>query len=543
MSNSGNGIIIPITATEDVSDALNDIAGAAEDTGNTVTNAMGSTEEAFDTAARGSGRLGKGLDFVSGAGTQLADGMGALSDGISTFSDYQKLSAQRADEQKRKFLDVEQAMQDVASAASDLRQAQLDLNTSVLDGKQGQLDYEAALVAKDQAILDAEMNQKAYNAAVKEHGATSEEAKQAAIDLKNSQLELNQANLDSEVALNDVAQFTEDGRVAQEDATQATLDAKGAQLDLNEAQREAAPNTDLQNWGQSMSDVAPLIMAAVGAIDLLVLANTALHASFVKSAASAVASAIATAATTVATQVAAAAQWVWNIAMLANPIGLVIAAVVLLIGVIVLIATKTTWFSDLWEWIWGKIGDPVKATWDWIKSASEAVWNGLVKGVTWVRDMFGAVWKWIASSATSYFQTVLSIPGKIANAFSSVANAILSPFRTAFNGIARAWNNSVGRFSFSVPDWVPGIGGKGWSIPNMPTLATGGDVMRSGLAFIHKGERITPASAVGLVPDKSSGSGGSSAVGFFGDLDTLLAQLIMKLIRDGYITISPQAIV
>lgn len=536
-----DGIRINVTAEEDVTEALEDIQNAAEETSDVVTNAMGSTEEAFDTAARGSGRFGKALDFASGAGAQLAGGMSAVSDGISTFSDYSKLAAQRADEQKRKLLDVDQAMQDVEQSAGDLRQAQLDLNQSVLDGQQGQIDFEQALIDKNQAILDAETAQKAYNDAVKEHGPKSAEAKQAAIDLTQAQADLKQANLDADQALADVAQSTEDGKQATMDATQATIDAKGAQLDLNEAQREAVPSSDLQKFGQTMGDIAPLIMATVGAIDLLILANTALQASFVKNAASAVASAVATAATTTATQIAAAAQWVWNIAMLANPIGLVIAAVVILIGVIVLIATKTTWFSDLWEWIWGKIGDPVKAAWAYISDLAIQTWNGLAKGVKWIGDVISSVWKFIKDTAVSNFNVIIGIPGKIASAFASVANAIISPFRNAFNGIARAWNNSVGKFSFTVPDWVPGVGGKGWSIPNMPTLATGGDVMRSGLAFIHKGERIVPASARGLT---SAGAHAPIILGikFTGDLDTFLAQLFMKLVREGYITFPSTAI-
>ncbi len=503
---SPNGVRINVTAEEDVSDALNDVADAAENTSNTVTNAMGSTEEAFDTAARGAGRFGKGLDFASGAGTQLAEGMGAVSEGIATFSDYSKLAAQRADEQKRKLLDVDQAMQDVTQSAGDLRQAQLDLTQSVIDGKQGQIDFEQSLIDKNQAMLDAEAAQKDYNDAVKEHGAGSAEARQAALDLTQAQADLKQANLDSEQALQDVAQYTEDGKQAQMDATQAAIDAKGAQLDLNEAQREAVPATELQSWGQKLGDVAPLIMATVGAIDLLILANTALNASMIKSAASAVASAVATGAQATASGIAAAAQWVWNIAMLANPIGLVIAAVVILIGVIVLIATKTTWFSDIWEWVWGKIGDPVKAAWAYISDLAVQTWNGLVKGIKWVGDVFAGIWKFIKDSAVSNFNMVISIPGKIANAFASVANAIISPFRNAFNGIARAWNNSVGRFSFTVPDWIPGVGGKGWSIPNIPTLATGGTVMRSGLAMIHKGEELTPAAVAGLGSNRGGGA-------------------------------------
>jgi hypothetical protein len=38
--------------------------------------------------------------------------------------------------------------------------------------------------------------------------------------------------------------------------------------------------------------------------------------------------------------------------------------------------------------------------------------------------------------------------------------------------------------SFSVPDWVPGLGGKGWDVPDIPMLANGGIVTRPTLALI-----------------------------------------------------------
>ena len=49
-------------------------------------------------------------------------------------------------------------------------------------------------------------------------------------------------------------------------------------------------------------------------------------------------------------------QWLLNAAMTANPIGLIVLAIVALVGIIVLIATKTTWFQTIWNAIWSKIG-------------------------------------------------------------------------------------------------------------------------------------------------------------------------------------------
>src|SRR5688500_4978117 len=49
------------------------------------------------------------------------------------------------------------------------------------------------------------------------------------------------------------------------------------------------------------------------------------------------------------------AQAIFNAVMLANPIVLIIVAIAALIAIIVLIATKTDWFSKLWDKVWGFI--------------------------------------------------------------------------------------------------------------------------------------------------------------------------------------------
>ncbi len=64
---------------------------------------------------------------------------------------------------------------------------------------------------------------------------------------------------------------------------------------------------------------------------------------------------------------------------------------------------------------------------------------------------------------------------------------ILGIYKGIFNAIASLWNNTFGKLSFKVPGWVPGIGGKGFDVPDIPMLAEGGIVSRPTLALI--GER------------------------------------------------------
>lgn len=507
-----NEVEVDIHGDSDLPKVLDDVNQAVVRTERVVVSAMGSSEEAFDSAARQSGTLGAAFDRLSGAGSQLAGGVGDLGGALSSIKDVQNAGAIRASEQARKLLDVEQAMNDTNQAATDLEQAQLDLNQSQIDSKQAAADVEQSQLDAKQALIDAETAQTAYNDAVKEFGPGSAEAKQAAQDLAQAQQDLKQAGIDAEQAQADAAQANADAAQASNDLAQATTDAKTAQLDLSDAQREAEPPTTLGEWGANMEMITPLIMGAVGAIDLLILANAALTGGFVKQAAAAVASKVALVASTVATAAATAAQWLLNVAMSANPIGLIILAITALVGAIVWIATQTTWFSDLWNWIWGKIGEPVKAAWEFIwgliqwyiglyvgafNMIKEALITAFRTAIDWVVN----AWKWLTD-----------LPGKLGDAFRAIGGYITAPFKEAFNWIARGWNSTVGNLSFRVPDWVPGIGGNGFSMPKLPLLQHGGEIVREGLAVVHKGERIIPAGTHGLWGDGMSAKGAPQTV-------------------------------
>ncbi|NMB44300.1 MAG: hypothetical protein GX995_09255, partial [Clostridiales bacterium] len=61
----------------------------------------------------------------------------------------------------------------------------------------------------------------------------------------------------------------------------------------------------------------------------------------------------------------------------------------------------------------------------------------------------------------------------LANIFKYPLNVMID----GINGFLRALNR------IKIPDWVPGVGGKGFNIPEIPRLATGG-VLNAGQLFI-----------------------------------------------------------
>jgi hypothetical protein len=222
--------------------------------------------------------------------------------------------------------------------------------------------------------------------------------------------------------------------------------------------------------------------------------------------------------------VATAAQWAWNAAVSANPLGLIVIAITAVVAGLVLLATKT------------KIGKQiVTAAWSAIKATASSVAHffthtvpaafgkvtGAARGVmSWVRKNWPLLlaiitgpiglavyavtknWDTIkagARAAKDYvvgrFHALTSfmkgLPGSIGRALGGVASAITAPFRAAFNSVAGLWNGSVGRIHFNVPSWVPGLGGKGFSFPQIPYLATGGTIARGGWAVVgEKGSEM-----------------------------------------------------
>jgi hypothetical protein len=96
------------------------------------------------------------------------------------------------------------------------------------------------------------------------------------------------------------------------------------------------------------------------------------------------------------------------------------------------------------------------------------------------------------------------------------AETLYEVFRVVFNGIATLWNNTVGKLSFKTPSWLPPpLGGKGFDVPDIPMLAEGGIVDRPTLSVIGErgAEAVVPLDRYDAMRDSAlapapAGSGG-----------------------------------
>nr|DAK21494.1 MAG TPA: minor tail protein [Caudoviricetes sp.] len=152
-------------------------------------------------------------------------------------------------------------------------------------------------------------------------------------------------------------------------------------------------------------------------------------------------------------------------AFVANPVGLIIAAIVAVIAIFVLLYKKCEWFRKGVDKAWKAIKEGFKATWTWIKNKFHAlmelgakVWAKikeykalfipfigifvvLYQKCEWFRNGVNAVWKAIKNAFTNTWQWIkdkfnalLEIGSNAWNGLKNSATAIIDKIKEAFSG-------------------------------------------------------------------------------------------------------------
>ena len=253
-----------------------------------------------------------------------------------------------------------------------------------------------------------------------------------------------------------------------------------------------------------------------------------------------VADTAATIAYNVATTAATAVTWLFNAALvvLTSPITLVVIAIGGLIAIITLLikhwdevstALVQGWefikqkaneiftsisqnLSNIWNnikqtaiSIWNAIKLFLSILWENIKSEIQSQWNAIKDYISTILNNINIVvttiWTGIKNFISKTIDSIKSAVDKglnaVKNTFSNIfngiwnivkgiCNSILGGIEKMVNGVINGLNNMINALnslSFTVPDWVPELGGKsfGFNIPNMssvalPRLAEGGFV-------------------------------------------------------------------
>lgn len=139
----------------------------------------------------------------------------------------------------------------------------------------------------------------------------------------------------------------------------------------------------------------------------------------------------------VATKVWAGVQWLLNAAMAANPVGLIIIAVLVLIGVIVLLWKRSETFRNIVLAVWGAIKTAAQAVAAWFMGTLvpifKAVWDGIVAAFHWAWGIIKAVFNLIAGYARFWFGIMRAIFAFFAPLFQAVFGLIIAIVQTAWS--------------------------------------------------------------------------------------------------------------
>lgn len=198
----------------------------------------------------------------------------------------------------------------------------------------------------------------------------------------------------------------------------------------------------LGGFSDELEAAAPALMLAAGAADIASVAMNTLSVSKIKDTAMTVANTAATVASTAAKGAATAATWALNAALSANPIGLIILAVVALVAILVVLYNKFPPVREAIQAV-GRIG----------RQAIGWVVEKVTELVGWVRDKLPAAWETAKSLAVGFFRAITTpqrlllegvqkiasfLTGKLASAWDSLKgtgkaaiDALLNPLRTA----------------------------------------------------------------------------------------------------------------
>lgn len=166
-----------------------------------------------------------------------------------------------------------------------------------------------------------------------------------------------------------------------------------------------------------------------------------------------------------------------------------------------------TWVTPAIEWLAGQLGEWLAPAIEWLTGKVNLAKLAFQIMINWVRDHWDEITATIGDSV-----------GAIGDFFS----AILAVARGTINNIIRAWNAIDFSFSVSIPDWVPEIGGSGFSIsdvvPDIPLLQTGGFTTAEGLAMLHPDEMVLPLTnsnginALAAAIQEAGGTGGDGQI-------------------------------
>lgn len=231
---------------------------------------------------------------------------------------------------------------------------------------------------------------------------------------------------------------------------------------------------------------------------------------------------------TVATQIATGVQWLFNAALNANPLTLLVVAIAAVVAGIVWFFTQTETGKNIWNGFVEVLSSTISSIGQWFKG----LWDGIVSIFSGVAGWFGGIFQGAWNAITGIFGRLggffggvwNSITGMFGRLGSFVGDAIGGVVKGAVNGalgmVERMANGFIGMINGAIGliNKIPGVNIGNIPSLHLPRLATGGIVTpQGGGSIIYAGdggqnEWVVPeskmASLVEQINRRRSGDGG-----------------------------------
>lgn len=271
--------------------------------------------------------------------------------------------------------------------------------------------------------------------------------------------------------------------------------------------------TDFVEWGRKAWEAGGEVVKA----------HLASVAAKVQDIAAMVAHRVATIASTVATEAWAAAQWLLNVAMEANPIVLVVVAIAALVAGVILAYQHVGWFHDAIDKLW----QIIQSTFDWVTEH----WPLLL---TVLLGPFGLAIVAIIKNFDTIRETFADVYGFFVMIKDKVYNAIKGPFEDAFRWVKSVYDHSIGPIIDAIKDFGWGSHGSIEDVKKVMAGGTPGDMppglASGGMVKATPGGTVVRLAEGGqdefVIPRNQIGSGGTQVVNFQIDSRTLFTWLV-----------------
>lgn len=163
------------------------------------------------------------------------------------------------------------------------------------------------------------------------------------------------------------------------------------------------------------------------------------------------------------------AQWLLNVAMAANPIGIIIALIVGLIAAVVYLWNTNEGFRDAVIACWNAIKDAAVAVWEWIVNFFTVdipnAWNTLMEFFKGIPDWFGELWgkvtdkfrEWGTNISNFFTETIPTLISNVANWFGELPYKIGYKLGETFATVFK-WGQDTGEYlRTNVPIWIDNV--------------------------------------------------------------------------------------